>query len=58
MTGHPDVESYMAAMAARIPMRRPGRVEDTAEAVAFLCSDEAAYITAESMNVSGGEEPH
>ena len=57
-TGHADVESYMAAMAARIPMRRPGRVEDTAAAVAFLCSDEAAYITAESMNVSGGEEPH
>jgi len=26
--------------------------------VAFLCSDDAAYITAESMNVSGGEEPH
>ena len=58
VTGHDDVHSYMAAMIARIPMRRPGRVEDTAEAVAFLCSDEAAYITAESMNVSGGEEPH
>lgn len=58
VTGHTDVQSYMAAMIARIPMRRPGRVEDTAEAVAFLCGDEAAYITAESMNVSGGEEPH
>jgi meso-butanediol dehydrogenase/(S,S)-butanediol dehydrogenase/diacetyl reductase len=39
-------------------MRRAGFVEDTAAAVAFLCSDEAGYITAESMNVSGGEEPH
>ena len=29
-----------------------------ANAVAFLCSDDANYITAESMNVSGGEEPH
>ena len=58
VTGHDDVQSYMAAMTARIPMRRPGRAEDTAEAVAFLCGDEAAYITAESMNVSGGEEPH
>jgi meso-butanediol dehydrogenase/(S,S)-butanediol dehydrogenase/diacetyl reductase len=58
VTGHGSVESYLAAMAARIPMRRAGVVEDTASAVAFLCSDEAAYITAESMNVSGGEEPH
>ena len=39
-------------------MGRHGLPEDTANAVAFLCSDEAAYITAESMNVSGGEEPH
>ena len=58
VTGHGSVEAYMAAMAARIPLRRPGRAGDTADAVAFLCSDEAAYITAESMNVSGGEEPH
>jgi len=52
------LEQYMAAMTARIPLGRPGLVEDTANAVAFLCSDQAAYITAESMNVSGGEEPH
>jgi meso-butanediol dehydrogenase/(S,S)-butanediol dehydrogenase/diacetyl reductase len=58
VTGHASVEAYLAAMAQRIPMRRPGLVEDTAAAVAFLCSDEAAYITAESLNVSGGEEPH
>ena len=58
VTGHDSVDAYMASMAARIPLRRAGRVEDTAGAVAFLCSDEAAYITAESMNVSGGEEPH
>jgi meso-butanediol dehydrogenase/(S,S)-butanediol dehydrogenase/diacetyl reductase len=58
VTGHGSVESYLAAMAQRIPMRRAGLVEDTAAAVAFLCSDEAAYVTAESMNVSGGEEPH
>jgi meso-butanediol dehydrogenase/(S,S)-butanediol dehydrogenase/diacetyl reductase len=52
------VAQYMAAMNARIPLGRPGLAEDTANAVAFLCSDQAAYITAESMNVSGGEEPH
>ena len=58
VVGAASVEDYLAAMAARIPLKRPGLPEDTAKAVAFLCSDEAAYITAESMNVSGGEEPH
>jgi meso-butanediol dehydrogenase/(S,S)-butanediol dehydrogenase/diacetyl reductase len=58
VTGHASVESYVAAMRARIPMGRTGLPSDIAAAVAFLCSDDAAYITAESMNVSGGEEPH
>lgn len=58
VTGAESVDEYLKAMAARIPMGRPGLPEDTANAVAFLCSDEAKYITAESMNVSGGEEPH
>ena len=58
VVGAESVEAYLEAMAARIPMGRPGLPEDTAHAVAFLCSDEAGYITAESMNVSGGEEPH
>lgn len=52
------LDEYMARMAARIPLGRPGLPGDTASAVAFLCSDDAAYITGESMNVSGGEEPH
>lgn len=58
VTGAASVEDYLQKMAARIPMGRPGLTADTANAVAFLCSDEAAYITAESLNVSGGEEPH
>lgn len=53
-----SVEQYLADMAARIPMGRPGVPQDTANAVAFLCQDAAGYITAESMNVSGGEEYH
>ncbi len=52
------LDEYMADMAGRIPLGRPGLPEDTANAVAFLCSDAARYITAESLNVSGGEEPH
>jgi len=58
VVGAASVEDYLDQMRNRIPMRRAGLAEDTANAVAFLCSDEAAYITAESMNVSGGEEPH
>lgn len=58
VTGAASVEDYLKAMAARIPMGRPGLPEDTANAIAWLCTDEAKYITAESMNVSGGEEPH
>lgn len=53
-----SVEQYLEDMRHRIPMRRTGLPEDTAAAIAFLCSDEAAYITAEAMNVSGGEEYH
>jgi NAD(P)-dependent dehydrogenase (short-subunit alcohol dehydrogenase family) len=58
VVGAASVEDYLAQMRARIPLRRPGLATDTASAVAFLCSDDAAYITAESLNVSGGEEPH
>lgn len=58
VVGAESVEAYLEAMANRIPMKRPGKPSDTANAVAFLASDEAEYITAESMNVSGGEEPH
>lgn len=51
-------ERYMADMYARIPLGRPGLQQDIAKACAFLCSDQASYITGESMNVSGGEEYH
>jgi len=52
------MDEYMAAMRNRIPLGRPGTVEDTANVCAFLCSDEAAFITAEATNVTGGEEYH
>ena len=53
-----SVDQYLADMRARIPIGRPGLTEDIAKACAFLCSDQADYITAEAMNVSGGEEYH
>ncbi|KTD29617.1 MULTISPECIES: 3-oxoacyl-ACP reductase FabG [Legionella] len=38
----------------RIPMKKLGRPEDIAEAVAFLASDSANYITGETIHVNGG----
>lgn len=51
-------DKYMDDMRARIPLGRPGLQDDIAKACAFLCSEQASYITGECMNVSGGEEYH
>ena len=37
-----------------IPIRRWGRVDEVIHAASFLCSDEAAYITGQSINLNGG----
>ena len=39
---------------ANIPLKRMGRPEDVANAVLFLVSDQAAYITGQVVNVDGG----
>ncbi|MEZ5100862.1 MAG: SDR family NAD(P)-dependent oxidoreductase [Thermoleophilia bacterium] len=51
-------DEYLAAMRSRIPLGRPGLPEDIAKACAWLCSEQAQYVTGEAMNVSGGEEMH
>jgi 3-oxoacyl-[acyl-carrier protein] reductase len=43
-------------IAARTVFKRPGEPQDIANAIAFLCSDLAAYITGIELNVSGGVE--
>jgi NAD(P)-dependent dehydrogenase (short-subunit alcohol dehydrogenase family) len=43
-----------AERAKSIPMRRPGLPTDVASAVLFLASDQAAYITGETISVTGG----
>jgi 2-hydroxycyclohexanecarboxyl-CoA dehydrogenase len=46
----PDTE----VIARMIPVRRMGTPEEVAAACAFLCSEDAGYITGQSINLNGG----
>ncbi len=47
-------EAFMASYRELIPMGRMGRAEEVASAVAFLASDDAAYITGAMLVIDGG----
>jgi 3-oxoacyl-[acyl-carrier protein] reductase len=51
--GNPEMNERMIK---RTALRRVGEPQDIANAIAFLCSDLAAYITGVGLNVSGGIE--
>jgi 3-oxoacyl-[acyl-carrier protein] reductase len=46
---------YVAAMAASIPLGELGTPRDVANAVLFLASDEARYVTGTTIVVDGGQ---
>ena len=47
-------DKVIEEMAAGIPLKRAGQPVDVAKAVLFLVSDDAAYITSQTLNVDGG----
>lgn len=48
-------QEYQDSMAASVPLRRLGSVEDIASAALFFASREAGYITGQSLVVDGGQ---
>jgi 2-hydroxycyclohexanecarboxyl-CoA dehydrogenase len=50
----PDSERLRDALTRAVPMRRLGRPDEVAAAVAFLACEDAGYITGQTLSVSGG----
>ncbi len=48
-------QEYLDKMTASIPMKRLGSVEDIAYAALFFASDEAAYVTRQTLVIDGGQ---
>jgi 2-hydroxycyclohexanecarboxyl-CoA dehydrogenase len=51
---HPDAEKVLERLARAVPMKRLGQPTDVAWAVRFFASEGAAYITGQTLSVSGG----
>jgi NAD(P)-dependent dehydrogenase (short-subunit alcohol dehydrogenase family) len=50
-TGTPEKKE---SLAAEVPMGRLGRPEEIADAIVFIASDKASFITGHILNVDGG----
>jgi 3-oxoacyl-[acyl-carrier protein] reductase len=49
-----DYESFKSAVASQTPLQRVGTPEDLAAVIAFLCSDDAGYVSGQTLCVRGG----
>lgn len=49
-----DIRDFMKAAVEPVPLNRIGRPEEVANAVLFLASDEASYITGQALSIDGG----
>ena len=47
-------EQFMEAVSEQVPLRRVGQPEDVAGTIAYLCSDEASYVSGQVIYVRGG----
>jgi 3-oxoacyl-[acyl-carrier protein] reductase len=53
--GRPATEILQEHLRRRVPARRMGEPEEVAAAFAFLASDEAAFVTGQTLVIDGGE---
>lgn len=49
-----EPEAMMAGFSTGIPLRRPGKPEEIGAVIAFLCSQQAGYVTGQLIPVDGG----
>ncbi len=49
-----DGDKVVGAMARAVPMKRIGQPEEVASAVVYLCSEQASFVTGQTLSVSGG----
>jgi 3-oxoacyl-[acyl-carrier protein] reductase len=52
------LKDFIEYMVSQQPVQRMGKIEDVANAVLFLASDEASFITGQDLTVDGGSGPY